>query len=96
MKCDGRPCMVATRRWIKGETIDGKYVVAHWESLGESPGTFLAWGMEHEEFTDGIGNYTVAIVEMPDGTVRTPLPGEVRFCAKTIEKPTLAGFGQGQ
>ena len=42
-------------------------------------GTFLGWGNEYEEFDGGPGNYTVAIVEMPDGKVDTFMPRHVRF-----------------
>lgn len=30
-------------------------------------GLFHQWGNAYEEFEDGPGNYTVAIVELPDG-----------------------------
>ena len=35
---------------------------------------FHCWGVEFEEFDDGVGNYSVAIVEFSDGTVgRVPV-----------------------
>ncbi len=33
------------------------------------PGTFHQFGVNYEEFETGPGNYTTAIVEMPDGSV---------------------------
>ncbi|MBD1601951.1 hypothetical protein [Pseudomonas typographi] len=42
-------------------------------------GKFHGWGVEYEEFENGPGNYTVAIVEMPDGTVQTLVPWLIRF-----------------
>jgi len=42
-------------------------------------GKFHGWGVEYEEFENGPGNYTVAIVEMPDGSVQTLVPFLVRF-----------------
>jgi len=42
-------------------------------------GKFHGWGVEYEEFENGPGNYSVAIVEMPDGTVQTLMPSLVRF-----------------
>lgn len=42
-------------------------------------GKFHGWGVEYEEFENGPGNFSVAIVEMPDGTVQTLMPFLVRF-----------------
>ena len=42
-------------------------------------GTFHAWGVAYEEFESGPGNYSTAIVEMPDGTVRNWPAEMVRF-----------------
>jgi len=42
-------------------------------------GKFHGWGVEHEEFENGPGNYSVAIVEMADGTVQTLMPWLIRF-----------------
>ncbi|WP_176257447.1 hypothetical protein [Pseudomonas sp. R16(2017)] len=42
-------------------------------------GTFHGWGVEFEDFESGIGNYSVAIVEMADGTVQTLMPWAIRF-----------------
>lgn len=46
-------------------------------------GTFHQWGMNYEE-VEGMegytaGNYTVAIVEMPDGTIKSVPAEEVEF-----------------
>ncbi|WP_024718049.1 hypothetical protein [Pseudomonas putida] len=42
-------------------------------------GKFHAWGVEYEEFESGPGNFSVAIVEMADGTVQTLMPWAIRF-----------------
>ncbi len=42
-------------------------------------GKFHGWGVEYEEFENGPGNYSVAIVEMADGTVQTLMPWAIRF-----------------
>lgn len=42
-------------------------------------GKFHGWGVEYEEFECGPGNYSVAIVEMADGTVQTLMPWAIRF-----------------
>ncbi|WP_277593635.1 hypothetical protein [Pseudomonas chlororaphis] len=42
-------------------------------------GKFHGWGVEYEEFENGPGNYSVAIVEMADGTIQTLMPWAIRF-----------------
>ncbi|MDF3188065.1 hypothetical protein [Pseudomonas paracarnis] len=42
-------------------------------------GKFHGWGSGYEEFESGPGNYTVAIVEFPDGKVDTVMPYLIRF-----------------
>ncbi|WP_200877274.1 hypothetical protein [Pseudomonas chlororaphis] len=42
-------------------------------------GKFHGWGVGYEEFENGPGNYSVAIVEMADGTVQTLMPWLIRF-----------------
>ena len=41
--------------------------------------TFHQFGADYEEFEHGIGNYTTAIVEWPDGTVSSVPVNLVRF-----------------
>lgn len=43
-------------------------------------GYFHQWGINYEEFGEfGVGNYTVAIVELPDGKVVTPTVDDICF-----------------
>ena len=42
-------------------------------------GTFHGWGVDYQEFDEGVGNFTVAIVELEDGTVELVLAGMIRF-----------------
>ena len=42
-------------------------------------GIFQQWGSAYEEFETGPGNYTIAIVELPDGKVVTPEPKDIQF-----------------
>ncbi|CAH5462713.1 TPA: hypothetical protein N0X70_001533 [Enterobacter roggenkampii] len=42
-------------------------------------GLFHQWGSDFEEFETGPGNMTVAIVELPDGTVETFVPHLIKF-----------------
>jgi hypothetical protein len=43
------------------------------------PGSFHCWGGAYEEFRDGIGNYTMAVIELPGGRIVTALPEDVQF-----------------
>jgi len=40
---------------------------------------FHGFGSDFEEFENGTGNFTVAIVEWPDGTVDTVPLGRIKF-----------------
>ena len=42
-------------------------------------GKFHQWGMDYEEFEAGPGNYSIAIIEMPDGTVENWPSNMIRF-----------------
>lgn len=42
-------------------------------------GQFHQWGSSYEEFESGAGNYSVAIVELPDGTVAMPVADDICF-----------------
>ncbi|MCR2047833.1 hypothetical protein NSB25_11115 [Acetatifactor muris] len=42
-------------------------------------GKFHQWGSNYEEFENGAGNYSVAIVELPDGTVVMPVADDICF-----------------
>lgn len=43
------------------------------------PGVFHQWGATYEEFDSGAGNYTVALVELPDGTMEEVTPSNIKF-----------------
>lgn len=42
-------------------------------------GQFHQWGSNYEEFENGAGNYSVAIVELPDGKVIMPNANDIQF-----------------
>jgi len=61
------------KRFCKGKYYKaGKY---HDFEIGQ----FHQWGSNYEEFENGPGNYSVAIVELPDGTVVMPVPDDICF-----------------
>lgn len=45
-------------------------------------GLFHEWGVNYEEFETGPGNFTVAIVELEDGTVDTFPAHQIKFIDK--------------
>lgn len=42
-------------------------------------GVFHQWGVGYEHFDIGIGNYSVAIVELHDGTMAEVYPQNIKF-----------------
>lgn len=40
------------------------------DKIDDGEGIFIKYGTNFEQFESGAGNFTTAIVEMPDGTVR--------------------------
>lgn len=56
-------------------------------------GKFHGWGVEYVEFENGPGNYSVAIVEMADGTVQALMPWAIRFLdSEDAEQQALNDF----
>jgi len=66
---------VTTRVWIQpSEGVRG-----HWKPTEPVAAKFHQFGSAYEEFESGPGNYSVAIVEMPDGTVQALALSDIRF-----------------
>ena len=47
-------------------------------------GYFHQWGSDYEEFETGPGNFTIAIVELPDGRVITAMASDIQFLEKNL------------
>lgn len=45
-------------------------------------GLFHQWANAYEEFESGAGNYTVALVEIADGSIKEVLPSNLRFTSR--------------
>lgn len=56
------------------EVLDGKC-----KPVEFALGYFHGWGCNYQEFEEGPGNFSVAIVELPDGRVVTPQPDDIVF-----------------
>lgn len=54
-----------------------------WITREKGPAIFLRWGMEYEEFENGAGNQSVAIVQFADGSIDTVVPHLIRFEVST-------------
>lgn len=71
------PAKAALRRVIVSMRI---YIApGHHDVQEVGPALFHQWGCEFEEFEGGPGNCTVAIVEFPDGSIKTVLPQDIKF-----------------
>jgi hypothetical protein len=46
------------------------------------PGIFHQWGLAVIESTDSINSYSIALVEMGDGTIVQVLPEHIKFIQK--------------
>jgi len=57
-----RKVLVYKYERVKGQT--------HFDRVCVGNGYFHQFGVDYEEFETGPGNYSTAIVEMPDGTVK--------------------------
>ena len=80
---------VMFKRWIPRETIRGGESsftyettitgTACWESEYTHEGLFHQWAAAYEDSGEGFGNYTVGIIELPDGTIEQILPTNIKF-----------------
>lgn len=66
----------STTQRVSQETYD---ITGQWYTEVVEIGLFHEWGVEYEEFDTGPGNYSVAIVELPDGQVKTYPAHRVKF-----------------
>ena len=54
---------VKTFKWEKNENRT-------FSKVEDGEGDFIQYGTDYEEFETGPGNFTTAVIEMPDGTVK--------------------------
>lgn len=78
---------VVFNKWIpivyeninEGKSVRPKDGTNCWEKDFLNSGWFHQWANSYEESSEGFGNYTVALVEMPDGTIESVLPTNIKF-----------------
>ena len=59
-------------RLCRAEVYTGKF----WATVY---GRFHGWGVDFEEFENGVGNYTVGIIELDNGQIIEAIPGRIKF-----------------
>jgi hypothetical protein len=52
-----------------------------YENVEKGEAQFHCWGCNYEELNNGVGNYTVAVVEWPDGRVGCVSPESIKFAS---------------
>lgn len=67
---------VTFREYIKS---DQKTHGGHFGKEYTGKGIFHQWAAGYEEFAEGPGNYTYAIVELEDGTITEVFPRHLKF-----------------
>lgn len=50
-----------------------------WETVPDGEASFHQWGVDYEEFENGPGNYSVAIIERDNGKIETVRPEMIEF-----------------
>lgn len=66
-------------RAINYRRCTGKYFVREQGFVEFKLGYFHKWGINSEELDVGALNYTMGIVELPNGNVVTVMPENIRF-----------------
>ncbi len=70
-----------------------KYFKGEISKEPETSGIFHCWGSSYEEFETGAGNFSVALVELVDGTIEEVLPECLRFVDNIEELCACANCG---
>lgn len=60
--------------------------VTDWKTGEKSEGLFHQFGLDVMESSDGSASYSIAIVELPDGSVQPIVPTYIRF----LDPPEVA------
>jgi hypothetical protein len=72
---------VKFKRWIPKEYKAGRVVpgTGTWENEYTQDGHFLQWGSSFIEFESGPANFTVGIIQLPDGSIAEIEPSRILF-----------------
>lgn len=66
------------RKVIFSEYVQNQYT-GMWDLRETGEATFHQFGVDYEEFETGLGNFSTAIIELPDGTVKNVPVHHIRF-----------------
>ena len=66
-------------RQCKGQYTEYNQEKHRFENIPFEEGLFHQWGNDYQEYEEGPGNFTVGIVELPDGRVVTPIARFIQF-----------------
>lgn len=66
-------------RVVNYRRCTGKYFIREYGFVEFKLGYFHKWGIDSEELDVGALNYTMGIVELPNGNVVTVMPENIRF-----------------
>jgi hypothetical protein len=72
-----RECEYSEYQNIKESTEKGEKIVSKLVAAGKA--YFLGFGIEFEEFDNTVGQYSTAIIELKDGTVKNVPVEHIRF-----------------
>ena len=71
--------MSESKRKVSVSVWEKESDALQYKMVDKGVGLFHQWGVDYEEFESGAGNFTVAIVEMPDGSILKPMPEHIKF-----------------
>lgn len=57
------------------------------ELVEKGEAVFHTFGVNCQEFSNGVGTFTTAIIELPDGTLKNLPVEQVRFIAEDLASP---------
>ena len=77
---------VLFKKWIPLKREEGNPIdnTQGWEKDFINEGLFHQWAPNYEEYDNSAGNYTVALIELQDGTIEEVLPSNLKFEDKII------------
>jgi hypothetical protein len=68
---------VMVKHLAQPSPIDG--VAQKWQLVDKGEALFHQFGVDYQEFENGAGNYSTALVEWQDGTVESVRADRIRF-----------------
>ncbi len=69
-----RPVIISEWKKINPEDFLSKH-----EKVDAGPGKFHAWGVDYEQMDYGVGTYSTAIIELPNGEIQNCPADLIRF-----------------